>query len=438
MQLNTNDQKFIKIIIGFSRDFPFTINPGEAAEQTYPSLLELINPDDIPPITEMFTDVSQDEEKRFEAHCRFMVNDVYHWFFLSCKAVYAEYGRPIRFEGTMCDVSTYLETAGDDLVYNEFRKKHNIRLTELKKGAPGLADVLDVDYLTSIQRPFAQPQLYSAIFDEKGKLICIPKTQHKSLSPDDFAYQKKKNIRINHLVSGTWVLGAKTQELLDDNIQLWETLVQTVSRMANAFVVVLSEMDNSQNANKLLGQNVEEQILLNNIYAIIMESKSADIALNSVMELIGDYFHLDRITIVDRVDFTQELCWCRDYKYRRLPLEIDGETALGCGSIREELSLTSSAFSDADTNDLEKFGIKSYAIFKLINSGSFDSLIMFQMIEKEHNWTQRERKQLRNISQIISSLMMRKETQDKLNSRRSVCVSLRSMTLSTIFLTAQG
>lgn len=414
VQLNTNGQKFINIIIGFSRDFPFTINPGEASEQTYPSLLELINPDDIPPITEMFTDVSQDEEKCFEAHCRFMVNDEFHWFFLSCKAVYAEYGRPVRFEGTMCDVSTYLETAGDDLVYNEFRKKHNIKLSELKKGAPGLADVLDLDYLTSIQRPFAQPQLYSAIFDENGKLICVPKTQHKSLSPDDFAYQKKKNIRINHLVSGTWILGAKTQELLDENIQLWETLVQTVSRMANAFVVVMSEMDNSQNANKLLGQNVEEQILLNNIYAIIMESKSADIALNSVTELIGDYFHLDRITIVDRDDFTQELCWCRDYKYRRLPLEIDGETALSGDSIREDLSLTSSAFSDADTNDLSKFGIKAYAIFKLINSGTFDSLIMFQMIEKEHNWTQRERKQLRNISQIISSLMMRKETQDKL------------------------
>lgn len=147
MQLNTNGQKFINIIIGFSRDFPFTVNPGEHSEKTYPSLLELINPDDIPPITEMFTDVSQDEEKRFEAHCRFMVNDEYHWFFLSCKAVYAEYGRPVRFEGTMCDVSTYLETAGDDLVYNEFRKKHNIKLSELKKGAPGLADVLDVDYL---------------------------------------------------------------------------------------------------------------------------------------------------------------------------------------------------------------------------------------------------------------------------------------------------
>ena len=414
VQLNTNGQKFVNIIIGFSRDFPFTINPGEQNEQTYSSLLEIIHPDDIPPITEMFTDVSFEEEKTFEAHCRFMVGEDYHWFFLSCKAVYAEYGRPVRFEGTMCDVSTYLECAGDDLVYNEFRKKHNIRLTELKKGAPGLADVLDIDYLTSIQRPFAGPQTFSAIYDEKGKLICAPKAQHKSLQADDFAYQKKKNIRINHQVSGTWVLAARTQELLDENVQLWETLVQTVSRMANAFVVVMSEMDNSQNANKLLGQNVEEQILLNNIYAIIMESKTPDVALSSVMELVGDYFHLDRITIVDRVDFKQELCWCRDYKYRNLPLDINSENVQSFKAIREDLELTSSAFSDAQTNELGRFGVKAYAIFKLINSGSFDSLILYQMIEKEHIWTQRERKQLRNISQIVSSLMMRKETQDKL------------------------
>lgn len=414
VQLNTNGQKFINIIIGFSRDFPFTINPGEQNEQTYSSLLEIIHPDDIPPITEMFTDVSFEEEKTFEAHCRFMVGEDYHWFFLSCKAVYAEYGRPVRFEGTMCDVSTYLECAGDDLVYNEFRKKHNIRLTELKKGAPGLADVLDIDYLTSIQRPFAGPQTFSAIYDEKGRMICAPKAQHKSLKADDFAYQKKKNIRINHQVSGTWVLAARTQELLDENVQLWETLVQTVSRMANAFVVVMSEMDNSQNANKLLGQNVEEQILLNNIYSIIMEAKSPNVALSSVMELVGDYFRLDRITIVDRVDFKQELCWCRDYKYRNLPLDINSENVQSFKAIREDLDLTSSAFSDAQTNELGRFGVRAYAIFKLINSGSFDSLILYQMIEKEHIWTQRERKQLRNISQIVSSLMMRKETQDKL------------------------
>ena len=155
MELDTDNQKFINIVIDFSRDFPLTINPGTENEKKYPSLIEMINPDDIPPITEMFTDISANSEKPFEAHCRFMVQGDYHWFFLSCKPVFGGYGKPIHFEGTMCDVSTYLETAGDDLVYKEFKKKHNIKLSELKKGSVGLEEVLDRDYLASIQKPFA-------------------------------------------------------------------------------------------------------------------------------------------------------------------------------------------------------------------------------------------------------------------------------------------
>ncbi len=415
MQLDTNNQKFISIAIDFSRGFPFTINVGEENERTYPSLLELLNPDDIPPITEMFTDASDKENSVFEAHARFMVNGEYHWFFLSCKGKLGEFGKIIRFEGIMCDVSTYIETSGEDPVYKEFRRRHNIRFTKLKReGVPALAEVLDVQYLTGIQKPFAQPQLYSGIFDAEGKLICTPGDQQKQLKPDDFAYQKKKNIRINHVLSGSWVLCAKTQSLLDENLQLWETLVQTVSRMANAFVAVLNEMDNSQNANKMLGQNIEEQILLNNIYAIIMQSKSPDIARNSVMELIGDYFSLDRIEILSCDTFESELCWCRDYGHRTLAGIPHDELYAEYRRICSELSFTSSYFSDSEENGLLPLGVKSFAVFELVNSGSIDSMIFYQTLKSEHVWTQRERKQLRNISQIISSLMMRCETQQKL------------------------
>ncbi len=114
--------------------------------------------------------------------------------------------------------------------------------------------------------------------------------QHKSLSPNDFAI-RKKNIRINHLISGTWILGAKRRNYsMTDNIQLWGAAAQTVPWRA----VDCSSFGDGQFAERqqaALGQNVE-QILLNNIYAIIMQSKSADIALNSVTELIGDYFTL--------------------------------------------------------------------------------------------------------------------------------------------------
>ena len=43
VQLNTNGQKFINIIIGFSRDFPFTINPGEDPYLTSRMGLSVVN-----------------------------------------------------------------------------------------------------------------------------------------------------------------------------------------------------------------------------------------------------------------------------------------------------------------------------------------------------------------------------------------------------------
>ena len=415
MELDTDNQKFINIVIDFSRDFPLTINPGTENEKKYPSLIEMINPDDIPPITEMFTDISANSEKPFEAHCRFMVQGDYHWFFLSCKPVFGGYGKPIHFEGTMCDVSTYLETAGDDLVYKEFKKKHNIKLSELKKGSVGLEEVLDRDYLASIQKPFAQPQLYSGIFTASGKLICTPEGQQAKLSPDDFGYQKKKSIRINHLVGGYWILAARSQELLDEYYQLWETLVLTVSRMANAFVVVLQEMDNSQNANKLLGQNVEEQILLNNIYAIIMQSRTAQSGLREVISLVGEYFKLDRISIVNLDGLKgEDFCWSREIRHSGELIDHEEFKLSDVPNIIDDLQNNSASFSDSGSNDLVGSGIRSYAVFKLFDSGCFDAVIAYEMLDAEHIWSQRERKQLRNISQIISSILMRKKTQEKL------------------------
>ncbi|MBR4305275.1 MAG: GGDEF domain-containing protein, partial [Ruminiclostridium sp.] len=65
-------------------------------------------------------------------------------------------------------------------------------------------------------------------------------------------------------------------------------------------------------------------------------------------------------------------------------------------------------------NDLGLLGVKAYAIFKLFGAGEFDGLIAYEMLDEEHSWKQREKKQLRNISQIISSIIMQMKTQEKL------------------------
>lgn len=416
MELNTNDKKFFNVTISFAKGFPLTINKGQDNEEVYPSLTELIHTDDIPPLSQLFADVSMGKKDTVEAHCRFKVKEDYHWFFISVNPFY-EQGVPVGLQGIMCDVSNYLDSSTDDLVYKEFRYRRNMCIRELSGESIRLEEVLDKKYLKGIQKPFAKQHIYSAITDSQGKLICTPDGQNHGLKENDFKFIKKQSIRINHLVSGYWTLCAKTEELLNENLPLFETLVQTVSRMANAIVVVLREMDNAQNANKMLSKNVEEQILLNNIYDIIMKTPSSQKALDSILSLVGGYFGLDRISVIDVHTGDNDFFWSADRKYDTL-VTLEGAKRLspaGFPHIIDDLAENSASFSDESGNDLEKLGVGAYAIFRLFDSGSSGGCIAYEVMEKKRSWTQRERKQLRNISQIISSVIMRKNTQDKLD-----------------------
>ncbi len=414
MELDARNQKFINIIIDVSPNFPFTICPDEEYETKYPSLIEMINPDDIPPITEMFSEVSKGETEILEAHCRFKVKGEYHWFFLSCKPVFGKFGKPVRFTGTMCDVTEYIETTGDDLVYKEFRRKSFSRLSELRKNSIILSEVLDTQYLSDIQKPLENTGVMSCIKNPDGSLICANEGfAEKSFNA--LPFRKKKTIRINHVESGTWHIAADSEELLEAHYQLWQTLCQTVSKMANAIVTVMNEMDNAQNANKMLSQNVEEQILLNNIYAIIMQSKTAEETLDNVLELVGEYFKLDKIAIIQLANVkSEDYSWVRDGIEKGASYLAEKANPADYPNIFADLQNVSASFSDSTTNDLYFGGVKSYAIFKLFDSGSFDGLIAYETITEQRAWTPRERKQLRNIAQIVSSILMRKKAQEKL------------------------
>lgn len=414
LELETGNQKFLDIAIDISPGFPFTIDKGSDRERRYNSLTEMINPDDIPPITEMFTDVSGGERKKLEVHCRFKVNGDYHWFYISCDPVYSDYGKAVRFEGKMGDVSTYIESAGEDLVYKQFRKKGFAKISELRQNEIVLSDVLEQGYLSEMLIPFTKSGLYSAITTPDGRVICATDPQYER-QETQYQFVKKKTIRINHQTSGHWIIAAKTEELLSQNIMLWETLVSTVSRMANAIVVVMTEIENSQNANKMLGQNVEEQILLNNIYAIIMESRTAKESLERVIDLVGGYFRLDRISIIELSALQKEVyIWKKDKNDSRSLSTSISITPQDFPNILRDMSELSSSFSDDETNDLERAGVKSYAVFKLFDAGEFDGLLAYETLDEKHNWTQREKKQLKNIAQIISSIIMQMKVQEKL------------------------
>ncbi|MCH5324810.1 MAG: EAL domain-containing protein [Eubacterium sp.] len=413
MQLDTGNQKMIHIIIEFSEGFPLIINPYTDDEIRYGTLNELVHPDDIPNLTKMFSEFSGLNRDSIEAHCRLTVGGDYHRFFISCRALAAENGRLTGFEGAMLDLTAYLSETSD--------RQENAPDSETVsvKGGESLEDIFGKEYLLSLQRPFSGGNVFSGIYAPDGRLICAAKGPGGKKHLNDYPYTTRENIRVNHVECGSWVLGAKSEELLNDNLQFWETLVQTLSRMANAFAALLGEMENSRSANKLLGQNMEEQILLNNIYAIITESPTALKALEGVTELVGDYFRLDRICIgglsenggIDRI-------WCRDRTIDKGMVDKEKRNRQFFGGIANDLKSYAASFSSDTVNEFAEQGVKAYALFSLFDSGDSDSVISFEMLDNEHNWTQRERKQLRNISQIISSILMRISAQEKLDESR--------------------
>ncbi len=413
MELETRNKKITNIKIEFSESFPLVINPDTDEEKRYAELGGLIHPDDMPDITKMFSDFSGNGYDFLETHCRFAVDGGYHRFFISCRALTAENGRLTGFEGSMLDLTAYGADGGELPL-----PPADNGYAALKSGE-SVEDIFGREYLLSLQKPFSGANVFSGIYTPDGRLICSAKGRGGKKKLSDFPYVKRQNIRMNHQECGYWVLGAKTEELLRDNTQFWDTLVLTLSQMANAFAALLEEMENSRSANKLLGQNMEEQILLNNIYAIITESPTAVKALEGVVELTGDYFRLDRIFIggLAQNDGSDRI-WCRDNFTQRAMAEKEKRTRSFFANIAKDLRSYDASFSSDTVNELAEYGVKAYALFSLFDSGDSDSVISFEMLENEHVWTQRERKQLRNISQIISSILMRISAQEKLDESR--------------------
>ena len=72
----------------------------------------------------------------------------------------------------------------------------------------------------------------------------------------------QKVIRIEQQDAAYWTIASDNKALVDKYSNILDILSTTVSRLANSYVLVLKEIDNSRNTSKILGQSIEEQIFL--------------------------------------------------------------------------------------------------------------------------------------------------------------------------------
>ncbi len=389
----------------YKPDFPITFFCGQNPFSEGDSVLlgDIIHPDDYQPFCEVVGEVISKQRGSVRSHARLKCGDRYLWYYISASPVMRDDGSLCEFSGMMFDVTDYLDCDGDDLVMRRFRNKSEASMKSAED-SPRLLDILGADYLARIQQPFSLVKgLYSAIMDADGRIIAPALGQDKKINLNKMSYQRKKNIRLKHKNVGSWIIAGESIEEINQSAPLLETMVQTVSEIANSYVVISEEMENSQNANKLLGQNFEDQILVNNLYSLILKSKDTSSSFGSIIPLIKEYFELDDILFyADAVKPVKVYHW--DDIGSITPVVVDTPNI---EAVSRELE--SNAVFCISEDELKGMPSKnrSCALSRVYENGITKGVLLFVSHEPERKWSNRDRKVIKNITQILSTVIYR-------------------------------
>lgn len=399
----------------FAEGFPAEIlsQPNPFSEGKLVRFDEIVHPDDYTPFCEVMNEIVNNRTSDIKVHARILINGDYKWYYISALAVRSDDGRLTELDGIMFDVSDYLDCSDNDAVMRRYRSKSSAAFDSVSQSIT-LADILGKDYLTRMQRPFAQIKgLSSAILDLSGKAVAVPEDQDIHENLNKMSYQRKKTIRVRHQDIAYWIIAGEDQDLVNDNAALLETMAKTIGDIANSYVVLGEEMENSQNANKLLGQNFEDSILINNVYSIVFQSNDAGAAISSVIPLLTDYFKLAEILFFETdCDPARLYRWDKGGMLMPIVGEVPDISGLG-----RQLDYGGAALCSESDISIGSDN-RSCALCRTYDNGKDTGVMIFIADSADKNWSNRERKQLKSLTQILTTVIDKLFTEDALRTSK--------------------
>ena len=406
------ESKCVNIRIDLTRDIPITLLDkyhNLSKKDKRMNLREVIYADDFPALADAFSEIVSGRKKTLDAHCRVRVEDDYRWVSLNCSVKKDTFNRSEYLTGSMIDVSEYLDASENEFGIDGVKKKKDIiSEKEVDIQDASLDEILGEDYLLRIQQALTVTNgVHSAIYNSLGELMLSPADEKGNvISLKKFKNKITEEIRCNHRLMAVWTVASDDSELIERIQPLHKVLAETVSQIANAILVLYAEMENSKTANQQLGSNIEQQILLNNIYTIILENNNADEALTEVIRLVGEYLKLDRVSLYHYDSDTGYTAINKEWSAKGIDVDylfkVDENPQL-----MEELNYCDTFFSNSSFTETQRVGIKSFVVSQLAENGKFVGLIFYETIKQERIWSSADKKLLRNISQIISTMLIR-------------------------------
>lgn len=403
--------KCARIRIDLSKDFPVTLTSAVASKKAPKTLIkDLCVPDDIPMLIDQIDKILSSKSRILYSHFRIMTGERPSWFLICCEPHKEKFSLKTPYlTGILMNVSDYIESVNEDPAVQRIRSMSAEKTEELSRHSADIIDILDIAFLRDIQLPFKLSSgVFSAVFAADGKLICTPNPGDKSFDPERFPYSKKIDIRISHSIAAYWIIASHKPDAVEKNTEMLEMLASTVSKLANAYVMLSDEMTNTERSNKLLGENIEQQILINSVYSIILEHKDSGEALRQAVKYVGEYMKIDKISVY--MDIPEEKVFELNYEWVAKTDYYVGEKTLAYDAfpeIHRQLEY-SDVFYPMDTeHELRPYGVKSFFVANLNGNGKRYGIISYEILSRHRPPTPEESKMLRSVSQIAAATLMR-------------------------------
>ncbi len=405
IQIDTNGGFVLNVKGGYDEDVP---------ERTF-LFSKFVYINDFPSLMNTFNDFAAGGKRRLNTHFRMEFEKELHWAYLCCE----KSGDNMTYDGVLLDVYEYMDCIPNDNVIREFEQRQSKKISELNKNSASLEEIYGRDYLRRIQLPFsAFGNIASAIFDDNDKLIACATSDNSEFSFEKYRFTRSEPIRFNHKNGGIWVIGSDSKEDFESFGAFLPAMCDNLSRMTDSFIMLYNEKQNSKSVNRQLGTNVEQQMLLNSIHSVIMEETQAEVALDRVLETVGNYLKLDRISVYCSDSVSGNPYVVSFWKSENMNLDFsDSYIQKNYTTICDTLGGTENYFSRGSEVQIKELSLGIFAVSEIYGYNEEKAMLFYESYDKSRKWSYEDKRIVRSISQSVSNIMHRCEMDRKIREK---------------------
>ncbi len=366
--------------------------------------------DDFPTLMDTLAEFANSSQDRMYSHFRIEHEGELHWAYMCLR----KDGNADRFTGTLLDVYEYIDCLPNDSVISQFEKKRESTITGLNSNTASLLEICGEKYLLRIQKPFAEnKKLFTAILDENGEIICTPCAKNRK----DYPYSVKAPIKYSFRTGGYWYIGSDDPGAVKASEAYLNGMAECLSSISHSIIALYNETENSNAVNRQLGADVEQHMLINSMQSVIMEEERASAALKRILDMASRYLDIDGIVAFgDGKDGGIEE-FCR-YEAENSNVSDTYDTLkMRYPIIKEHISGVEYYFSSENEKHFADLDLSGFAISKMNDNSGVTGVIIYVLRKRKPEWTYNSRKMIRSISQVISSVIFRCDSEKLLEEK---------------------